>query len=154
SRHELEVTEHGCRLYVNLRDYLDTGLFLDHRPMRRWMQANAKGKRVSNLFCYTGAVTAHAARGSARPTLSVEPSKRYINWARRNLTLNGFSEAQHEFVQADCMQWLKEARERFDIIFLDPPTFSNSKRTDNVLDVQRDHEVLVDDAMRLLERGG
>ena len=154
SRHELEVTEHGCRLYVNLRDYLDTGLFLDHRPMRRWMQANAKGKRVLNLFCYTGAVTVHAARGSARRTLSVDLSKTYINWARRNLTLNGFSEAQHEFVQADCMQWLKEARERFDIIFLDPPTFSNSKRTDNVLDVQRDHEVLVDDAMRLLERGG
>lgn len=154
SRHELEVTEHGCRFYVNLRDYLDTGLFLDHRPMRRWMQANAKGKRVLNLFCYTGAVTVHAARGGARRTLSVDLSKTYINWARRNLTLNGFSEAQHEFVQADCLKWLKEARERFDLIFLDPPTFSNSKRTENVLDVQRDHEMLVGDAMRLLERDG
>src|SRR5690606_9942629 len=137
SRHELEVGEEGCRFYVNLRDYLDTGLFLDHRPVRRWIQQNAKGLRFLNLFCYTGAATVHAAKGGARRTTSVDLSGTYINWARRNLTLNGFSEQQHQFIQADCMQWLEESRDRFDLIFLDPPTFSNSKRTDNVLDIQR-----------------
>ncbi len=154
SRHELEVGEEGCRFYVNLRDYLDTGLFLDHRPVRRWIQQHAKGLRFLNLFCYTGAATVHAAKGGARRTTSVDLSGTYINWARRNLTLNGFSEQQHQFIQADCLQWLEESRDRFDLIFLDPPTFSNSKRTDNVLDIQRDHDVLIEHCMRLLERDG
>src|SRR5690606_33905927 len=131
-------------LYVNLHDYLDTGLFLDHRPIRRWIRQHAKGKRFLNLFCYTGAATLHAAKGGAKRTVSVDLSTTYVNWARRNLTLNGFSESQHQFVQADCLHWVENVNERFDLIFLDPPTFSNSKRTDNVLDIQRDHELLID----------
>jgi 23S rRNA (guanine2445-N2)-methyltransferase / 23S rRNA (guanine2069-N7)-methyltransferase len=154
SRRELEVTEHGCRFLVNLHDYLDTGLFLDHRPIRRWIQQNAKGTRFLNLFCYTGAGTIHAARGGAKRSVSVDMSHTYVNWARRNLVLNGFSEHQHEFVQADCLSWLDECRDQFDLIFLDPPTFSNSKRMEGVLDIQRDHAAMIHKVMKLLDRSG
>jgi len=149
----MEVTEGGARLLVNLTDYLDTGLFLDHRPMRLRIQREVSGKRFLNLFCYTGAATVHAARGGARSTTSVDLSRTYLDWARRNLALNGFSERQ-QLVQSDVMAWLEESREEYDLIFIDPPTFSNSKRMEGVFDVQRDHVRLLDLAMARLARGG
>lgn len=150
-----EVQEHGCRLRVNLHDYLDTGLFLDHRPVRRRIQASAAGKDVLNLFCYTASASVHAAVGGATTTTSVDMSATYLQWAMKNLALNGFSNDQHRFIQSDCITWLKKQRRpAFDLIFMDPPTFSNSKRMQDVLDVQRDHVQLIRLAMRLLRPDG
>jgi 23S rRNA (guanine2445-N2)-methyltransferase / 23S rRNA (guanine2069-N7)-methyltransferase len=149
----LEVAEGGVKLLVNLTDYLDTGLFLDHRPLRLQIQREAAGKRFLNLFCYTATATVHAAKGGARSTTSVDLSKTYLDWARRNLALNGFSERQR-LAQGDVMAWLAEDRGEYDLIFIDPPTFSNSKRMEGVFDVQRDHVALLDLAMARLARGG
>lgn len=149
----LEVQEGSVKLLVNLTDYLDTGLFLDHRPMRLRIASEARGKRFLNLFCYTGAATVHAAAGGARTTTSVDLSKTYLDWARRNLALNGFSEKQ-QLVQADVMQWLAKEQGEYDLIFIDPPTFSNSKRMQDVFDVQRDQRTLINEAMRLLAKDG
>ncbi|WP_277372161.1 bifunctional 23S rRNA (guanine(2069)-N(7))-methyltransferase RlmK/23S rRNA (guanine(2445)-N(2))-methyltransferase RlmL [Pseudomonas sp. AA-38] len=149
----LEVEEGGVKLLVNLIDYLDTGLFLDHRPLRLRIQREAAGKRFLNLFCYTATATVHAAKGGARSTTSVDLSKTYLDWARRNLALNGFSD-KHRLEQANVMQWLENDREEYDLIFIDPPTFSNSKRMEGVFDVQRDHVELLDQAMARLARGG
>lgn len=149
----MEVTEAGARLLVNLTDYLDTGLFLDHRPLRTRIQREAEGKRFLNLFCYTGAATVHAAKGNARSTTSVDLSRTYLDWARRNLALNGLSE-RHQLVQSDVMTWLEADRGEYDLIFIDPPTFSNSKRMEGVFDVQRDHVRLLDLAMARLATGG
>ena len=149
----MEVTEGGVRLLVNLTDYLDTGLFLDHRPMRLRNQQEAAGKRFLNLFCYTATATVHAAKGGARSTTSVDLSKTYLDWARRNLALNGFSE-RHRLEQGDVMHWLAEDRGEYELIFIDPPTFSNSKRMEGVFDVQRDHVQLLDLAMARLAAGG
>lgn len=153
----MEVKEGNCNLYVNLTDYLDTGLFLDHRPIRSEIETLAKNKDFLNLFSYTCTASVHAAVGGARSTTSVDMSQTYLNWGRKNLTLNGFSERDHEFVQADCLKWLETAqknKDRYDIIFMDPPSFSNSKRMDDVLDVQRDHVQLIEQAMGLLRPGG
>ncbi|MBP6382945.1 MAG: class I SAM-dependent methyltransferase, partial [Pseudomonadales bacterium] len=114
----------------------------------------ARGKRFLNLFCYTAAVTVFAGLGGARATTSVDMSATYLDWARRNLALNGLPEAQHELVRADCLRWLGAERRRWDLVFLDPPSFSNSKRMDETLDVQRDHVALVRAALRVLERDG
>jgi len=149
----MEVSEGGVKLLVNLTDYLDTGLFLDHRPLRLRLQREAAGKRFLNLFCYTATATAHAAKGGARSTTSVDLSKTYLDWARRNLSLNGFSD-KHRLEQGDVMAWLGEDRGEYDLIFIDPPTFSNSKRMEGVFDVQRDHVELLDLAMARLARGG
>jgi len=151
------VREGAARFEVNLHDYLDTGLFLDHRITRARLRAAAARKRFLNLFAYTGSATVYAAAGRARATTTVDMSATYLDWARRNLAVNGFSGAQHEFVQADCIAWLKSAvaeRQLYDLIFLDPPTFSNSKRMDDILDVQRDHRALIDRCMALLAPGG
>lgn len=152
------IHEAGCLLQVNLRDYLDTGLFLDHRPIRQWIQQQAQGKRFLNLFCYTGAATVHAGVGGASESLSVDMSQTYLNWARTNLDLNELQPRQHRLLQRDCLQWLAEKPERretgFDLIFLDPPTFSNSARMEGVLDVQRDHARLIDQAVRRLAPKG
>jgi 23S rRNA (guanine2445-N2)-methyltransferase / 23S rRNA (guanine2069-N7)-methyltransferase len=151
------VEEAGLRFWVNFTDYLDTGLFLDHRLTRQRLRAEAARKRFLNLFAYTGSASVHAAAGRARTTTSVDMSATYLSWAQRNLAVNGFSGAHHELVQADCIAWLKEAvadRRQFDLIFLDPPTFSNSKRMADILDVQRDHRALVDRCMALLAPGG
>ncbi len=148
------VDEIGCKFYVNLIDYIDTGLFLDHRPVRKWIQQNSAGKRFLNLFCYTGAATMHAVKGGAAETVSVDMSNTYLDWGKENLSLNGFSESGHQFVQADCLRWLDLASEKFDMIFLDPPTFSNSKRMEGVLDIQRDHVDMINKAMSLLTKGG
>lgn len=150
----LEVREGPARLWVNLWAYLDTGLFLDHRPLRRRVAALAQGKRFLNLFCYTASVTVQAIRGGAAGSVSVDLSNTYLQWARRNFKLNDVDERKHRLVQADCFAWLKACREPFDIILLDPPTFSNSKRMDGVLDVQRDHVALICRCMELLSPGG
>ncbi|PYC22527.1 bifunctional 23S rRNA (guanine(2069)-N(7))-methyltransferase RlmK/23S rRNA (guanine(2445)-N(2))-methyltransferase RlmL [Aquipseudomonas alcaligenes] len=149
----MEVSEGGVRLLVNLTDYLDTGLFLDHRPLRLRIQQEAAGKRFLNLFCYTATATVHAAKGGARSTTSVDLSKTYLDWARRNLSLNGFSDKQR-LEQGDVMAWLEADRGEYDLIFIDPPTFSNSKRMEGVFDVQRDHVRLLDLAMARLGKGG
>lgn len=149
----MEVSEGGAKLLVNLTDYLDTGLFLDHRPLRLRIQREAAGKRFLNLFCYTATATVHAAKGGARSTTSVDLSKTYLDWARRNLSLNGFSD-KNRLEQGDVMAWLAEDRGEYDLIFIDPPTFSNSKRMEGVFDVQRDHVELIDLAMSRLARGG
>ncbi|NWO05179.1 MAG: bifunctional 23S rRNA (guanine(2069)-N(7))-methyltransferase RlmK/23S rRNA (guanine(2445)-N(2))-methyltransferase RlmL [Alteromonadaceae bacterium] len=151
------VHEHGCVLKVNLRDYLDTGLFLDHRPVRQWIQKNARGKRFLNLFCYTGAATVHAAVGGASRSLSLDMSKTYVNWAKDNLALNGADAKKHVVEQADCLAWLadrKTANQTFDLIFMDPPTFSNSARMRGVLDIQKDHGTLIRQAMQRLSSDG
>lgn len=149
----LEVEEGGVKLLVNLTDYLDTGLFLDHRPLRLRIQQEAAGKRFLNLFCYTATATVHAAKGGARTTTSVDLSKTYLDWARRNLSLNGFSDKQ-KLEQADVMAWLTTDRGEYELIFIDPPTFSNSKRVEGVFDVQRDQVLLIDLAMARLAPGG
>ncbi len=158
------VLEGGLQFIVNFDDYLDTGLFLDHRVTRARLGQAAAGKRFLNLFAYTGTATVYAAAGGAAATTSVDMSRTYLDWAQRNLARNSGSasrsapaRAQHEFVQADCLEWLREdarARERFDLIFLDPPTFSNSKRMQGVLDIERDHPALIAACMRLLAPRG
>lgn len=149
----LTIREGQVKLLVNLTDYLDTGVFLDHRPLRLRLAAEARNKRFLNLFCYTASATVHAAAGGARSTTSVDLSKTYLDWARRNLSLNGLSDL-HQLVHADVMQWLEEDRGEYDLIFIDPPTFSNSKRLDDVFDVQRDHVRLIEMAMDRLSSDG
>lgn len=151
------VGEGGLKFYVNLEDYLDTGLFLDHRLTRARLREAARGKRFLNLFAYTGTATVYAAAGGAAASTTVDLSRTYLDWAGRNFHLNGIAGASHDLVQADCREWLKDtarAGGRFDLIFLDPPTFSNSKRMDTVLDVARDHPALIDGCMRLLAPAG
>ena len=161
-----EIAEGNAKLLVNLTDYLDTGLFLDHRDVRLRIGRDAKRKRFLNLFCYTGSASVHAANGGATETLSVDLSRTYLSWADKNLALNGHFEG-HELIQADVLEWLKTRvknmqekpllrrnEDKFELIFMDPPTFSNSKRMEGILDIQRDHSQLITDAMRLLAREG
>ncbi|WP_299201461.1 bifunctional 23S rRNA (guanine(2069)-N(7))-methyltransferase RlmK/23S rRNA (guanine(2445)-N(2))-methyltransferase RlmL [uncultured Amphritea sp.] len=151
----IDVTEGGCRILVNLEDYLDTGLFLDHRPIRMQIQQEAKGGDFLNLFSYTATASLHAAKGGARSTTSIDMSATYLNWAKKNFALNGYAEARNHFLQEDCIKWLKTQKgQSYDLIFMDPPTFSNSKRMHDVLDVQRDHVDLINLAMELLRPGG
>jgi 23S rRNA (guanine2445-N2)-methyltransferase / 23S rRNA (guanine2069-N7)-methyltransferase len=148
------VEEAGLKFLVNFTDYLDTGLFLDHRKTRARLRGLAKGKRFLNLFCYTGAATVHAAAGGAASTTSVDMSRTYLDWAKRNLAVNGLTGA-HEFLQEDCVAWLAAGGPAaYDLVFLDPPTFSNSKRMDGEFDVQRDHAGLIQGAMKRLAPGG
>ena len=149
-----EVREGSARLLVNFSDYLDTGLFLDHRITRQMLREQASGRRFLNLFGYTGAATVHAALGGAAQTTTVDLSATYLDWARRNLELNGIRGSRHELIQADCRQWLIWARDRYDLIFLDPPTFSNSKRLEETFDVQRDHVELIRRTLRVLAPDG
>ena len=149
------VEEGGLNFLVNFSDYLDTGLFLDHRLTRARLRAAAAGRRFLNLFCYTASATVYAAAGGARASLGVDLSATYLDWAAENFRVNGLARAEHELVRADCREWLAEARAAsWDLIFLDPPTFSNSKRMTGVLDTQRDHMDLLRDCMRLLAPGG
>lgn len=149
------VLEDGLKLQVNFTDYLDTGLFLDHRPTRRLLRERARDKRFLNLFGYTGTATVHAAAGGARSTTTVDMSRTYLDWAKRNLVLNGFEGEEHELIQADVLVWLENAAERrYDLIFLDPPTFSTSKRMQDTLDIQRDHVDLIRAVGRLLAPAG
>ena len=151
------VQEGGLKFWVNFRDYLDTGLFLDHRIVRGMLRAWAKDADFLNLFCYTGSATVYAAAGGARSTTGVDLSNTYLDWAHENLLLNGFRGDNHELYRADCLAWLEEQEPRgarFDLIFLDPPTFSNSKRMEGVLDVQRDHVGMIRRSLKLLRPAG
>jgi 23S rRNA (guanine2445-N2)-methyltransferase / 23S rRNA (guanine2069-N7)-methyltransferase len=151
------VQEGGLKFWVNFRDYLDTGLFLDHRIVRGMLRGWAKDADFLNLFCYTGSATVYAAAGGARSTTGVDLSNTYLDWAHENLLLNGFRGDNHELYRADCLAWLEEQEPRgarFDLIFLDPPTFSNSKRMDGVLDVQRDHVGMIRRSLKLLRPAG
>jgi 23S rRNA (guanine2445-N2)-methyltransferase / 23S rRNA (guanine2069-N7)-methyltransferase len=150
------VKEGGLKFLVNFEDYLDTGLFLDHRDIRRMIGEAAEGRSFLNLFAYTGTATVYAARGGAAATTTVDMSRTYLDWARDNLTLNEIPLQSHELIQADCLQWLDRAagKRRFDLIFLDPPSFSTSKRMADTLDIQRDHVGLIRATVRLLEPGG
>jgi 23S rRNA (guanine2445-N2)-methyltransferase / 23S rRNA (guanine2069-N7)-methyltransferase len=149
-----EVRESKCTFLVNFTNYLDTGLFLDHRPIREKIASLVRGKRFLNLYGYTGTATVHAAKGGAALTTTVDLSANYLEWAHNNLALNGFSSQSHELVQQDCLTWLKEAHGQYDLIFIDPPTFSNSKKKQLVFDVQRDHLDLLLHAYKLLEDAG
>jgi 23S rRNA (guanine2445-N2)-methyltransferase / 23S rRNA (guanine2069-N7)-methyltransferase len=149
-----EVHEGQHRFLVNLTDYLDTGLFLDHRLTRALIGELAPGRSFLNLFAYTGTATVYAAKGGASSTLSVDLSATHLDWARRNLALNSIRGPRHELLRADCLEWLRQARRRFGLIFLDPPTFSNSKAMRGTFDVQRDHVWLIHAAARLLEPDG
>lgn len=154
SGERFEVQEGDARLWVNLRDYLDTGLFLDHRPVRRLLNEMASGKRFLNLFCYTATATVQAALGGASDSVSVDMSNTYLEWARDNFALNKLDPRLHRVVRDDCFRWLETANAEFDLIFMDPPTFSNSKKMRDTLDVQRDHPRLVELAMARLAPGG
>ena len=147
------VRERAAKLRVNLFDYLDTGLFLDHRPIRRRLASEARGQRFLNLFCYTGAASVQAAVGGATATTSVDLSATYLEWAAQNLALNGMTGGKHRLVQADAMQWLEADRGEYELIFCDPPTFSNSKRAED-FDGQRDHVRLLRAAIARLTPGG
>jgi 23S rRNA (guanine2445-N2)-methyltransferase / 23S rRNA (guanine2069-N7)-methyltransferase len=151
------VQESGLKFWVNFSDYLDTGLFLDHRLVRGMLKSWSDKADFLNLFCYTGSASIYAAAGGARSTTSVDMSNTYIDWAQDNFVLNGFSSRGNELHREDCLTWLDVEAERgprFDLIFLDPPTFSNSKRTESVLDVQRDHAGMIRRAMALLRPTG
>lgn len=148
------VNEYNARLWVNLTDYLDTGLFLDHRIARRKLGEMSKGKDFLNLFAYTGSASVHAGLGGARSTTSVDMSRTYLEWAERNLRVNKLTGRQHCLIQADCLNWLQHSDEQFDLIFIDPPTFSNSKRMEESFDVQRDHIDLMKHLKRLLRPRG
>ncbi|HEY2402351.1 MAG TPA: bifunctional 23S rRNA (guanine(2069)-N(7))-methyltransferase RlmK/23S rRNA (guanine(2445)-N(2))-methyltransferase RlmL, partial [Steroidobacteraceae bacterium] len=155
--HFHHVLEAGLKFRVNFDDYLDTGLFLDHRITRARLREAASGKRFLNLFAYTGTATVYAAAGGAKSTTTVDMSRTYLDWAQRNLSINGFHGHSHELVQADCREWLQESASksaRYDLIFLDPPTFSNSKRMAGVLDIERDHGALIDACGALLAVDG
>jgi 23S rRNA (guanine2445-N2)-methyltransferase / 23S rRNA (guanine2069-N7)-methyltransferase len=148
------VQEYGAKLKVNLWQYLDTGLFLDHRKTRQIVAKKAKGKTVLNLFAYTGSVSVQAALHGASAVTTVDMSKTYLAWAQDNFTLNNLTGDQYQFVQADCLEWLKKNTQAYDVVFIDPPTFSNSKRMEDSFDVQRDYLEVLRDALPSLAPGG
>lgn len=150
----LSVGEGQARLLVNLHDYLDTGLFLDHRPLRLRIASEAKGRRFLNLYCYTGTATVHAALGGARETVSVDLSNSYLRWLSQNLAHNGLAEIHNHLERADVMQWLRGGDDLFDLVLLDPPSFSNSSKVPGSFDVQRDHVGLITLAMQRLAPAG
>ena len=155
ARTEFIVHENNLKFIVNLSDYLDTGLFLDHRITRQMVRDLSKGKRVLNLFCYTGSFSVYATAGEAIRVDSVDLSKTYLNWAERNIQLNFPSFNNHNAIHADVKQYLKTLLpQSVDLIVMDPPTFSNSKRMEDFLDIQKDHVELINDCMRALDENG
>lgn len=150
----IHVSEGNAQFEVNLSDYLDTGLFLDHRPVRGLIGEMVKGKSFLNLFCYTAAASVQAAMAGASHSLSIDMSNTYLDWAQRNFDLNSLRSSKHKLLRADCLKWLEIEGELYDVIFLDPPTFSNSKKMDSVLDIQRDHGDLIRSSMAKLVPGG
>jgi 23S rRNA (cytosine1962-C5)-methyltransferase len=152
---EFVVEEGGLKFIVNLSDYLDTGLFLDHRTTRQMVKEESKEKRVLNLFCYTGSFSMYAIAGGAGEVVSVDLSKTYLTWVNRNKELNFPGFTKHQTIHADVLQYLKKlSPESFDLIIMDPPTFSNSQRMDAVLDIQRDHVYLINDCLKALAKNG
>ncbi|MBL7802397.1 MAG: class I SAM-dependent methyltransferase [Saprospiraceae bacterium] len=152
---EYIVRENGLKFIINPSDYLDAGLFLDHRNTRQMVRQESGGKRVLNLFAYTGSFSVYAAAGGALETLTVDMSNTYLQWADRNLALNGLANDHNRLLQADVLSWLQQpVQEKWDLVVLDPPTFSNSKRMDGTLDVQRDHVDLLQLVFRHMAPGG
>lgn len=147
------IKEHQAKFLVNLQDYLDTGLFLDHRPMRQIIFKEAKDKKMLNLFSYTGSISVMAALGGGTVT-SVDMSSTYMQWAKDNFKENGIDTSKHFFVNENALEFLEENNEKFDLIFLDPPTFSNSKRMEESFDVERDQVMLIDLVMNHLDQDG
>ena len=155
TRHSrFSVPEFDARFYVNIHDYLDTGLFLDHRQTRKLFSSWAQEKSVLNLFCYTGSVSVHAALAGASKVTSVDMSNTYLDWAEDNFKLNHIDRRAHDFVRADCLDWLSKAKQTFDLVFLDPPSFSNSKKMARTWDVQRDHGEILALVKERLNPGG
>lgn len=151
------VEEHGLLFKVNLSDYVDTGLFLDHRELRLYVAKGVEGQRFLNLFAYTGSFTVYAAAAGAASTLTIDLSNTYLTWAKENLALNALQAKEHEFYRGDVLETidvLTEQRRQFDVIVLDPPSFSNSKNMSRTFDVQRDHVALINGVMRLVAPGG
>ncbi len=156
-RQRFEVRENDLRFWINLTDYLDTGLFLDHRITRQMLAENSRGKAFLNLFAYTGSATVYAAAGGAKSTTTVDMSNTYLGWARDNMQLNNFVGEQHQFIRADVLAWLNEPETqnlRFDLIFVDPPTFSNSNKMEGVFDIQRDYIDMLHKVAGMLNPGG
>jgi 23S rRNA (guanine2445-N2)-methyltransferase / 23S rRNA (guanine2069-N7)-methyltransferase len=152
-----EPTANNQRAYffVNFSDYLDTGLFLDHRSLRKIIAKNARGKTVLNLFAYTCTASVHAALGGAKAVTSVDLSQNYLDWGRKNFALNGLPDLpSYQFIAQDIFEWIKSNTEQYDVIFIDPPTFSNSKKFQGTFDVQRDHVPLINRAMNRLSSDG
>ncbi len=151
-----EVSEAGLLFKVNLSDYLDTGLFLDHRITRQMVREQSQNKKVLNLFCYTGSFSVYAAAGGAAEVVSVDLSKTYLNWAKENMELNKFFDPKiHQFIHADVKQYLDDLPpDYFDLVVMDPPTFSNSKRMKDFLDIQRDHAALLNKVLQSMKPGG
>lgn len=154
SRDFFTVLEYGVKFRVNLVNYLDTGLFLDHRETRQMVAAMAHGKRLLNLFAYTCSFSVHAALKGAAFTKSVDLSNTYTEWGKFNYFLNGISLKNHVIVREDCLKLLEEEEEKYDIIVIDPPTISRSKRMDQMFDIQTDYVSLITNALKLLEKGG
>jgi 23S rRNA (cytosine1962-C5)-methyltransferase len=155
AKHEFIVQENGLQFIVNLTDYLDTGLFLDHRITRDIVRKESKDKKVLNLFAYTGSFSVYAADGGASATTTVDLSKTYLKWAEENMRLNNFTGEQHQFIHADVKQYLAAIPPgSYDIIVMDPPTFSNSQRMKDFLDIQQDHVQLINQCMEALMPGG
>ena len=156
------VTENGLKFIVNMYDYIDTGLFLDHRYTRQLVKKLANKRSFLNLFAYTGSVTVYAAAGGAANTTTVDMSNTYLNWAQENMSINGYTdnvymEKQHKYVREDCLKWIQQAideNKKYQLIFIDPPTFSNSKKMDTSLDINRDHAALLSGCLALLEEDG
>jgi 23S rRNA (cytosine1962-C5)-methyltransferase len=155
SKAEFAVKEAGLTFLVNLADYLDTGLFLDHRITRAMVRDWSRDKRVLNLFCYTGSFSVYAAAGGAAEVVSVDLSNTYLDWAKRNMQANGAAYDKTTFVHADVLQYLQQLNDdSVDLVILDPPTFSNSKRMEAFFDVQQHHVSLINDCLRILTTGG
>ena len=154
-RHEITVREGGLQFLVNLSDYIDTGLFLDHRTTRSMVQQAATGTRFLNLFGYTGAFTVYAAHGGAATTTTVDLSPTYLDWSRRNLKLNGFAAPEHNLVRADALDYIRGLHPvpSFDLAVVDPPTFSNSKRTESDWSIQRNYAELLNGVLRVMQPG-
>ncbi len=150
----LLVTEYNAKFWVNLTDYLDTGLFAGHRLVRQMLGNISRGKDFLNLFAYTGTASVYAGLGGARTTSTLDMSRSYLQWAEKNMRVNGLTGPQHRLIQADCLSWLHNTDEQFDVIFIDPPTFSNSKRMQTTFEVQRDHLLLMKELKRLLRPQG
>ncbi|MCK5831138.1 MAG: bifunctional 23S rRNA (guanine(2069)-N(7))-methyltransferase RlmK/23S rRNA (guanine(2445)-N(2))-methyltransferase RlmL [Methylococcales bacterium] len=152
------IEENGCKFLINFEDYLDTGLFLDHRPIRLIIQQQAKDKNFLNLFAYTGTASIHAAIGGANSTTTIDMSNTYLEWAKNNFDLNNMA-GNHNIIRADCQEWLEQQakqteKTQYELIFLDPPTFSNSKRMEDHFDIQRDYIDLINNALALLTDDG
>jgi 23S rRNA (cytosine1962-C5)-methyltransferase len=152
----ITVQEHGFKFLVNLTDYLDTGLFLDHRTTRDMVFQSAKDKDVLNLFCYTSSFSVYAAKGGAKSVTSVDLSKTYLQWSQDNFVINQLkNDKAYQFIHADVKQYLKTlAPNQYDLVIMDPPTFSNSKRMKDILDIQRDHVELINDVLKAMRPGG